>query len=182
MSRSYEVQAVAPAQGLRVQLGDDSVTLRLFDDGGRGWPWAVIFIPVREVAGHLQAVINGQPTAPTYTRAQLLGASQWVALKQENPPPTTLTRTQWVAKHTGTEPWPFDADSVLALLLYFALPNVGGLLPVDDAGEGGQPFDAYWIEVTRAVNSALTLGTADDLRGGLMRRAVSVSPPLAAFD
>lgn len=162
MSRIYVVDAVPPALGQRVREVGGVITVQVNDNGGRGWPRAVIFIPVARVGDQLQAVIEDASRAPPYSKAELFKASLLLRQRGYEPP---------YRFSAARERCPAAGEYVLTLLLYLQSSGVGdGPLPDIDSTPDGTFAEAFLERVTTAVNTRLTGSSAAALRGGLIAR------------
>lgn len=184
MKPEYVIKAAAPAFGLRVRAKADQVTVSINDHGGRGWPWAVMFLPVVQVKDKLQVIFIDKEKPPPYQMGELFDVSHWMKQDGYTPPYTLMSeRSQWLIDHADV-PWPFDNDKVLVLLLYFQSPDVGEepMQPAnfiqEDATTTQSPidWDTYRDEVTIAVNRCLQRYDVDALRGGLISRRPPSTP------
>lgn len=170
MNRDYVIDAVPPALGQRVQEAGSEITVQVNDTGGRGWPRAVIFIPVVRVDDRLQAVIAGTNTPPPYSQEALFKASLWFKQRRDEPP------YRFVA---SKDEWPAAGEYLLTLLLYLQSPGIGdgSVLEIDSFLEGAVP-KSFFEQITNAVNKRLTGSFAAALRSGLIVRPGRGSPPL----
>ena len=172
---NYAITPVAPAFGLRVSAAPDTVTISINDHGGRGWPWAVIFVPVVQKDNKFHVLIQKAENPPPYAPDDLLKASYWQRQKKHSPPyNVSSNRSDWVKAHTA--PWPFDTGLVLTLLLYFQSPGVGEE-PLIESLLNPEDDPEYRHEVAEKVGDCLAKSTVNDLRGGLIARRAAVGPP-----
>ena len=171
MTPDYVINAVPPALGQRVLEARGQITLQVNDSGGRGWPWAAIFLPVNPVGDRLQLVVEGKSQPPRYSVEMLCAASLWKRQRRDEPP---------YRFNAPIDKWPAAGEYLLTLLLYFQSSDIGGgqMPDIHSFPEGVVP-DNYWEKVAAAVNDRLTGSFASALRSGLIARPGRGSPPSA---
>lgn len=143
MSKKYPVRPVVPTYGVTPDFTQDPYVFSVIDDGSRGWPWAVIFVPCIEVSGKAQVVIDSS-IVPQDKRGPLFTTAHWMP-QSETMTPYTL--------NVALKDWPSHGEFVVLLLLPFQSNGVGS--------EPHHPFSGtttseYWNTVTREVNNYLS--------------------------
>ncbi|VIO73308.1 Cholesterol oxidase [Bradyrhizobium ivorense] len=168
-------RAFAPAFGVRAQILEKAGTIRIqaCDGAGRGSPLKALVLPVQQ-AGERFVILqrDGKIGIPN-DDASLLQAGACILdpitkRKQE----IGLPRFFEVPKAD----WPSHAREVLILLLYDQAEGIGGsargpgLMKQHTANYSGFP-------IAQAAAEALVCDTIDDLRGGLLRGAITDESP-----
>ena len=161
-----DIIAVPPAQGVRVRRGASGAAqtiVQVCDDGGRGYPWGAIFLPVEHVDG--RASLKSSDSNGCW-RHRLWTVKKWVKVKASD---GTYLLT--------VDDWPKGADQVLLLLLYFQAIGRGPMDPTPNADQFDLKEDSrYWGEVAQAVETSLLKTYSwEELRGGLIRDSAANS-------
>ena len=143
MSKKYPVQPVVPVYGVSPDFTQDPIVFSVNDDGSRGWPWSVIFVPCNEVNGKAQVVLDSL-IDPQDKRGPLFTTARWMKQK-ETMTPYTL--------NVARDDWPTHGEFVVLLLLPFQSDGVGS--------EPQSPFSTtatpeYWETVALEVNNYLS--------------------------
>lgn len=153
MSKKYPVRPVVPSYGVNPDFQQDPFVFSVIDDGSRGWPWAVMFVPCIEVDGKAQIVIDSAIN-PQDPRGELFSTAYWM-IQRETMTPYTL--------EVASKNWPTQGEFVVLLLLPFQTNGIGSesFLPLWKS----LPPE-YWETVTLEVKKYLSQATLATLALG----------------
>jgi hypothetical protein len=162
-----EIQAVAPAFGVVVQILDNKVLLQASDSAGRNAPHFAALVAVQLQDGGLRLAGRPEPEHCTDRLKQ-----EGLLLLREQPPCDADRQKRRVHRFViDQSDWP-DCDCVLLLLGYIQPRGVGGdarprqrtWRPIDDASG-----DSAVSLAVRAVQQAIEADSLKELRTGLVR-------------
>lgn len=157
MAKKYPIQPVVPAYGVTPDFTQEPIIFSVIDDGSRGWPWAVIFVPCKEVNGKAQIVLDSSIN-PQDKRGELFTTAYWMP-QEETMTPYRL--------EVASEHWPTHGEFVVLLLLPFQSKGVGSepFFPLTLPWRRVPP-DEYFKSVTTAVNDYFSETTLSELALG----------------
>ena len=171
-----QVQAVAPAFGVVVQIRDDGIWLQASDSGGRNAPHFAALVAVFRVGDRLHLARDPQPDQDE-DRLKLEGVLLMDVDRKRSPYAFRINQVEWP-----------DSDLALLLLGYIEPRGVGG---------DTRPRKRTWIPIetqqgqaradipsaVRAIQQAIAADTLKELRTGLVRgRLDAATAKFAAGD
>lgn len=168
----FPIKVMVPSYGVLTQVVGTTVRVAVGDDGGTGWPWKAVFIPVVEDGDRLflfDIAAGEKVDSPVLAHFDRLAEKRDIARADG-----------WYAFDIPVPQWPRSPYGVLVLLFYFQAKGIGPNepRPWDHApATEATPADPNWQEAFLHVAARLKGNPVRVLLPAVLRVALPSAPP-----